>query len=333
MVKKVTITDIAKAAGISPTTVSLILNGKGERFSQETCSRVFQLRDELGYHIEKRPVVPRYAKKIYRLGVVMTAFNQFFYQDVLAGIRESAGTEVIVSLYEVGDTYEDNLRDLKGLFREPIDGLILCEPVVPAKILRELSAAFKVPYVVINSHAAVSDSDVWVDLHEVGVLSAEYLLANGHRKMAVVVPQGNHANSEIIAGFREGLAEYHLQLEEQDIFRIVPSLAESYRFAKTTNLQDYTAVFTAADEIAIGMMRGLASKGQRVPDTQSLLGVGNSELDNYTHPQLSSVLIPASDIGRAAFDKLEELNQKPQTPRGTLNLPIGLVKRSSVKHI
>ncbi|RWZ42376.1 LacI family transcriptional regulator [Levilactobacillus brevis] len=333
MVKRVTITDIAKAAKISPTTVSLILNGKGERFSQETCERVFYLRDRLGYRVEKQVSSPKH-KQLKRIGVVIPNFNQSFYNQVITGIQKSAGPNVLITIYEGANFSEEMQSGLRWIFEESLDGLILCGPFIDVETLYGWAETEGFPIVIVNSQSSVDDSDVWIDLHRAGQLAAEYLLDNGHRDIAVVVPENYTVTNEVLlSGFKEGMQEYHEELAEADIYPIVPTLQAGYELAKKVVLNKYTAVFAGGDEMAIGIMRGLVANGRHLPADQSVLGFGNSELGDYTTPQLSSIDIPSSDIGRAAFDKLEELSKNNSASRENLLLPIGINKRFSVKHI
>lgn len=286
------------------------------------------MRDQLGYHVEKNLSQRHGKRQLMRVGIVIPDLSQSFYDGVIAGIQAAAG-DIQVVVYEAPTSEKTH-----QLFDEPVDGLIFCEPHMATQQLKNWGEAAQVLVIVVNSQASLEDSDVWIDWHQVGKLAADYLLANGHREIAVVLPVGHQAtNPNVIAGFKEGLNEYHVTLPDEALYTTIPTLAAGYNLTRQVRFRHYTAIFAVSDELAIGIMRGLVSIGKRLPMDQSVLGVGNLEIDDYVSPKLSSINIAASNIGRAAFDKLEELAKNPQTAHELLTLPLDITKRFSIKHI
>ena len=163
----------------------------------------------------------------------------------------------MITIYEGANFSEEMQSGLRWIFEESLDGLILCGPFIDVETLYGWAETEGLPIVIVNSQSSVDDSDVWIDLHRAGQLAAEYLLDNGHRDIAVVVPENYTVTNEVLlSGFKEGMQEYHEELAEADIYPIVPTLQAGYELAKKVVLNKYTAVFAGGDEMAIGIMRG-----------------------------------------------------------------------------
>ncbi|MEO8192754.1 MAG: LacI family DNA-binding transcriptional regulator [Gemmatimonadales bacterium] len=313
--KRVTTHDVAKRAGVSQPTVSLVLSRNATaRVSPETRERVLEAARDLGYvpNVVARSLV---RSRSYAIGVIVPDLRNPFFAEVVSGaerVASEAGYAVL--LCETREIPRD--RHLQALLERQVDGIM-----VDAIGASSLPAAMMAG---VNLVLIDEPPDRWPgvasDAIGAGRLAAEHLLSLGHTRFGFLGPATNvHAARMRERGFVQTLASRGIQLESSAFRRVAATAAGGQKGMRA--LLDIesrpTAVFCTNDLVAAGALKVCAMSGVRVPDSMSIVGCDDIELASLLVPELTTIAIPARELGaRAARLLLQALNadSEPRPP-------------------
>ncbi|KRN02839.1 ribose operon repressor [Levilactobacillus senmaizukei DSM 21775 = NBRC 103853] len=334
MTRKVTIRDLAEAAGVSVTTVSQILNGKGERFSLDTRRRVHQLQEEMGYvpDFNARNLIMKSAQTI---GVLVPNLGNPFFSMFIRGVQETSRQRHFIPLI-FGANHDEELEGyyLQELIKRAVDGLIIASASITGEAIDNILKKNGIPYLLIDQNGGPSLDRIHVDDEQGGQLAANHLLYLGHRQLAVVMPDKPTQNLVIrLNGFKERLAEAGITLPDEAIIHSPMTKLGGYQATDAVLNQHPTAVFAINDETALGLIRGLHEKGLNVPADISVLGYDDIDLDEYVVPKLSSIHQPMVTMGQQATEMLINRIQDQHQAAQSLALPVTLRQRESTSPI
>lgn len=333
MAKKVTIKDLAKAAGVSVTTVSQILNGKGARFSAATQERVQRLKRELNYvpDFNARNLILHSSKTI---GVLVPNIGNPFFSTFFRGIQEVCREKDYMPLvFSASHEVELERYYLSRLVERSVDGLIIASASITTETIDEILKPNEVPYVLFDQNQVHDNEDrIQVDDYLGGKLAAQHLLGLRHRRIVMYMPEKPTENVlNRLAGFTTTLHEAGVEFGEDQI--VTTALTKRGGFEKTAAVlaKNPTAVFCINDELAIGLYKGLQARGVRVPEDLSVIGFDDIDLAEYVTPQLTTIHQPINQLGQQAatflFNRMaaEDGQLAPQV----VKIPVQLVERQS----
>ncbi|WP_030912000.1 LacI family DNA-binding transcriptional regulator [Streptomyces sp. NRRL F-5126] len=292
--RRVTITDVARHAGVSTSAVSKVLrNAYG--VSDAMRERVREAMDALDYrpHAAARGMRGR----TYTIGVLLDNLRNAFFADILDGVNERLrSTDYQMLLGAAGFGAEDQLRLARAMVDRQMDGLILIGPGFSRAEV--VSAAATVPTVVIGHHDTADAYDSVVDADAEGAaLVVDHLVALGHRRIALTSAHGNDS-----AGW-SGTPERVQRRGYREAMRL-HGLDECARVATTAYSEEGgyragmellagpgrpTAVFAGADVAAMGVFRAARELGLRIPEDVSLAGYNNTAVAAMAPVRLTSV--------------------------------------------
>lgn len=320
-----TIYDVARAAGVSKSLVSLVLQGS-ERVSQTRRTAVLRAIEELGY----RPSVAATSLASSRtrsIGVVVDDFENLWYVDLLRGMRDVLNEPGFhVSVADRNLNAHLDLDPVDGFLARGVEGLVVAAEPDGARLTR-----VDVPVVVAGQRERVSPAaDSVANDDEAGTrLAVGHLLDLGHREI------GHLGGSGGAAAVRR--AAYVAMMREAGLAPIVvgggaPSTEETgYRTARQLLAEnpDLTAIFTANDTMALGALAALRERGLRVPEDVSVVGYDNSPLAESRLLSLTTVDDRSAEVGaESARALLARIEQPDRDPVRVLLEP-ALVRRSS----
>ncbi len=300
--------DVASAAGVSISTVSLVVNDKWEgRVAVETVARVRAEVDRLGY------VVDESARRLATGGaaavaVVTPAFTNPFYARVSLGAAAALGEafQVVFSVPEVGDDPMTTLERLRGL---RLAGALVAAP--SPELLQVL--ARDLPTVVLDAPGSVAGRPrVDLDVADGAAQLARHLLELGHRRVAFLcaTPETDTFRVRQVA-LATHLASGGASLVEADrlVSDVDAGAAHAAALASMPALvaAGVTAVVCATDLHAYGFLRACAERGIAVPSEMSVAGFDDQPLSAYVSPPLTTVAFPADELGREAGRMLADL--------------------------
>jgi LacI family repressor for deo operon, udp, cdd, tsx, nupC, and nupG len=323
----VTSLDVARLAGVSQSTVSLVLSGKGSgRASAEVQERVRRAAAQLRYRPHPSARALR-SGRTQTVGLFVPDVTNPFLGRVLRGAQQVAREALYtVALVEPGDERDFQLSAMDALRDRGIDGLLLFSTKPP----RPDDAHPTVPVVLIEAEQRGVPS-VTIDVDGGTAAAMEHLLALGHREiahLATSIPLRTFAARG--RGWRKALAA--AGVEPRDALEAPCAFTLGAARAAARELLDAsprpTAIFCDDDLLAAGARLAAADLGIDVPRELSLVGFAGTILSEAALPQLTTVTAPAEELGADAMRKLLALIGEAPVQQRTV-LPVTLTVRSS----
>ena len=330
-----TIKDIAKMAGVSPTVVSFVINGR-EGVSAKTRKKVEELIASTHFtpsRSSRRLVL----NKSFNISVIMKStsnpFLDFFYFEITRGILEKSkeyGYNIVFT--DMSDDSEASVPDI--LAQGDADGVIFYQQVDEA--LAAVVAEKKIPAVLIDSDSQdIAFPYINANYYTAAYTATKYLIEKGHREIAMIASSFAPAfYNQIFTGFSKALSENSLMLSpewlcinatnEQDAYNAMQRLLEAPRRP--------TAVFCATDMFAIGAMKCAKSHKLSIPRDLSVIGIDDIVISEYVEPALTTIRIDKKEMGVRAMELImDKINGKEAE---NLVLPSDqIVERGSVADI
>jgi DNA-binding LacI/PurR family transcriptional regulator len=302
---RVSIKDIAQAAGVSHSTVSRALSDS-PLVSDETKARVQHLAQEMGYspNTLARSLVTR---QTHTVGVVVTTIADPFIAEVVQGIEATAHDHgYTVVLCNSGAEPEREIAAVEMLGSKRVDGVIVTSSRVGALYLEHLER-IGVPIVLINNHNEQSGRytfTVTVDNQHGGCLATDHLIQLGHQRIAYVTAPADHSSDlDRMAGYRQALVDSGI---EPDPDLIVPGNGRAdggERALETLMALDVLpgAVFCYNDMTAIGLINAARGAGLAVPSDIAVAGFDDIPFATYCCPPLTTIAQPKVEMGQLAM--------------------------------
>lgn len=301
----VTIRDVAKAAGVSPSTVSRALS-RPEIVDTATRDRVTKVAAHLGYR-PNRAARGLITGRTGNIGLILPDLANPFFPSVVKGIQQQAH-DADYQVF-VADSDEDASAEL-GLVRslaKQVDGIILCSPRMRPAELRE--AATYAPVVLVNRRAG-SLPAVAMDNADGMRQVVEHLAGLGHVRIGFVAgPRSSWSSRERIRGLRAATAAAGVEVVEIGSF--APTFEGGKASAEGTLLAGVSAVIAYNDLVALGLLGAMRDRGVDVPSQLSLVGIDNIQMSAMVHPGLTTLALPKETAGRAAVDLLLNVLEDP----------------------
>jgi LacI family transcriptional regulator/LacI family purine nucleotide synthesis repressor len=330
-----TIIDIATYAGVSKSTVSRVISGKGYT-SDVAREKVLRAMKELQYRPNgvARAMV---SKRTNNIGVIIyrqhypIASHPFYGQILDAILMKAEGLNY--SVFVTTDK-EMSLKSADFMLEKRVDGLILI-----SRLSQEVIGYidhYQVPYVLVNG-TVEKDGIIQLFNHDKkgAFLAADHLYQIGHRKIFVIAgPQEHRSHNLRFKGFCQRIQELGGGMTPKDIYFCTTStfengykgLANSWDHFMTTKP---TAVFATNDMLAMGAMRFLLEKGLKIPDDIAVVGYDNTELSRMSYPPLTTVHVEKKRMGEDAVSLLDQLIKKENILTQTNEYEPKLVIRKS----
>ncbi|WP_433381033.1 LacI family DNA-binding transcriptional regulator [Actinoplanes sp. CA-142083] len=299
----VTIKDVARAAGVSASTVTRALT-LPELVHPDTRERVRRTAATLGYH-PNRAARGLSTGRTGNIGLLVPDLGNPFFPSVVKGVQARAH-EADYAVF-LADTDEDSAAEA-GLVRrlsKQVDGIVLCSPRMPDEELRTLVA--DTPVVLVNRRIARVPS-VTPEFPDAMRQAVSHLTALGHRRIAYVAgPRSSWANRERLRSLKAAAAE----IELIEIGNVMPQFEGGVAAADQVLASGATAVIGYNDLVALGLLNRFTARGVAVPGDISLLGFDDIPLAAMVHPALTTVALPKEQSGRAGVDLLLQLLADP----------------------
>lgn len=318
----VTVHDVARAAGVSISTVSRALSAPG-RVAPATVERVVRAASELGYRPNRAASGLRSGRSGV-IGLVVPDLENPYFASVAKGVQARAHTHGrAVHIVDTDESVTTEAGEVRGLAQQT-DGVILCSP---RDLNRDLAALADRPVVLVNNRAEGLPS-VTAD-HLVGMFRAvAHLRALGHRRVAYVGgPESSWSNRQRREGLRRA-AETHEDVEIVLAGAFRPHVEGGRAAADLVVGAGATAVVTYNDLVAIGLMERLRSRGLEVPRDLSVVGCDDTFVAALASPPLTTLSADLHEMGARAVDVLVALLAGEDPPPAG-ELPVELVVRGS----
>ncbi len=339
----VTIADIAKEAGVSIATVSRVVNGT-KPVSPEVRARVCKVIEQ--YHYKPNALARGLiTRKTQMIGIVIPDISNPVFGAMVSGVSsvcDTHGYTVIISQSQ--KRREQELQVLDVLEDKGIDGVLFAGVEVSGELTDTMAAkAYPVVLVMQEAREPGRLDTVIHDNWQAGQDAAEFLIQNGHRRIALISgPDYDFSSGEKrTGGFMAGLAYHDLQLPASCVEAGDFSFASGFRAMKKIYEENAilpTAVMAGNDHMAAGAIQFLAGVGMKVPDDISVMGFDDLELASYIVPELATVRVPYFEEGvRAAellISRMDERHEQENQPEPQfVQVPHKIIRRKSVASI
>lgn len=300
----VTIRDVAKRAGVSPSTVSHALSGK-RPINQATKDRILKAIEELGY-VASYTASHMKGGKSGLIGCYVVSVTETFTAYMLKGIEMAIlGTGyslILASGTEIGTTYSD----ITNYFRQyNVDGFLLINHL-SSMMSFEMRGDIGIPTVLVNLENPGYNS-VLPSNRTAGKLVAEHLYEVGVRNpLFLGGPPERLSVSRRLSGFSEQFCEYGIEMDDRHILYGDFTFESGYEMIKQaiSNKVEFDGLFCANDFIALGALRCLHENGLRVPEDIRLVGFDNRDISKYCYIPITTVDQNLEKVGKLALERL-----------------------------
>jgi LacI family transcriptional regulator len=310
--RKPTMTDVAKLAGVSQTTVSFVLNNvSSANISEETKTRVLKAVKNLGYR-NSSPVYDLRDSRTHMIGFLTDEIGTSpFAGDALRGAQEMAwASNKMLVLLNTGGNKDVEEEAIQTLLDRQVEGIVYA-----AMFTREVnppSTLGSIPTVLMNcfskdkKYSSVIPSEV-----SGGRKATEELIKAGHRRIGFINGEPwMHATDARLDGYKKALESHGIEFAPEVI--CYGNWRPDTGYDSTMSLMSLpnppTALFCGNDLMAVGAYHALAVLGKRIPQDVAVVGYDNQEqLAVYLKPPLSTVALPHYEIGRWAVKHLLQL--------------------------
>ncbi len=311
---KATLSMVAAKSGVSPSTVSRILNGTAQ-VNEDKKAQVLAVIEELGFkpNLAARSLA---GGRTMSVGVLTQYIDSPFYGEALRGIEDELRIAGYAPIFVSGHwDEEEELNRLAMLEERNVDGIIILTGKLSDETLIKISKTLPV---VITGRQLNSDNLFSIDFDNIegACLAVKHLHSLGHREVAFISGLLDHPDAiQRLDGYRSEVARR--KMKQDDALIIYSDFQESGGFKAMSTLigrgVHFTAVIAANDQMAYGARLALDRAGFRVPDDVSLIGFDDLPHSAFTLPPLTTVRQSIYEIGIAAAKAMLDLlkNKKP----------------------
>ena len=328
-------TDVAMAAGVSQTTVSLVLNDAyGARLSIHTRERVIAAAERLGYRLVKRGAADPSEAGATAIGFVVNEISTDPWCAIaMNGARELAWEHglTISAAVTRGDA-EMEEAVLAQMAAQPLLGLIY--GTIHTRKIAPSRALYRIPTVLLNCYVADRSLPSVVPGEVAGGHTAtRRLIRAGHCRIGYINGEAlMDASLDRLKGYRQALASADLPFDP-DLVRPgnwEPSAGYEQTLMLMRLVDPPTAIFCGNDLMALGCYEALRELNLRIPEDVSVMGYDDREIAQFTHPPLTTVLLPHFEMGAQAAEYIIDHAATPKARPLQLKIECPLVERSSV---
>lgn len=329
--RQATILDIAAEAGLSKSTVSLVLQDS-HLIRPETAERVREAARKLGYIYNRRAAELR-RKASKTIGVIINDLMNPFFAEVLVGLErrlDDAGYTVLMA--HTSESLDRQAKVLQAMREHGAAGIALC-PVLgtPASLTRTVRT-WGIPLVVMVRTLGRGAYDFAGADNTLGVqLATQHLIDAGHRRIAFIGGRTGPVLDQRLKGYRLALSAAGLSFDERLVFPADPTRKEG--FERMGEVLDRRPRITAAvsynDLVAFGALAALGSRGLLAGRDFALMGFDNVLDAAHSNPPLSTVDIRPNEIGERAATVMLDRIRDPDRPAMQVVAEPTLVLRSS----
>lgn len=335
----ISLKDVAEFANVSVSTVSRVLNDKGN-ISKETREKVLKTVEELIY--KPGTVLQNFNGFPYTIGIYVPKSNDFINDDPSSSIDintlreelEKLGNKVIITTNN--GKADPGAIAYQLLEKKEINGAILCDPFKDDEYMNEFIKR-DVPYIITNGVFLDRECN-YVDYnHFDGACQAlDYLCSLGHKDIAIISGPSDHMVSlNRIQGCQKTLEKHGLKYMAERVYYCPFNINSAYEAAGELleKNKDISAIFAFSDILAFGAIKAAREKGKNIPDDLSVVGFDDTALAQYIDPPLTTVKRFRYDSSHLIARSIGDLINNRNIEKINISLKTELVIRQSCKKI
>lgn len=341
--KKVSISDIARKAGVSVSTVSFVMNDKAVkmRISREVIEKVEHVAREMGYRPNQLARGLR-TGKTKTIGLIVENISNAFFATLAKSIEDEAKKYDYKVVYCSTDNDEEKARELINMLSQrQVDGYIITPTLNLSEDICKLQGENK-PVVLIDRYFPQHEEipAVLVDNYEGVSRGMEYLIGKGYRKIALVSIETEMAHmKDRLRAYSDVLSKHDVQYDDR-LVRIVPYNSDHEAALKDVVQllqwagKDVDAVFFLTNYLGVLGIEAIKKLQIKVPSELAVLCFDDNDIFRLYTPTISVIHQPVEAIGQKAvstlMERLKQPGEEPFPPHALIRLEADLIKRESV---
>jgi DNA-binding LacI/PurR family transcriptional regulator len=335
--RRVSLREVARLAGVSPGTASRVLSGSDYPVSESTSAKVREAAETLGYVTDfaARALVTGRSALV---GAIVHDITDPYFSGVVRGMQDEAVAEGLVVLVGNDDRDPEKLEGyLTMMLSQKPAGVVLVGGQVrdPAKSLRVFRAVERlrdegVPVAAVGRYE-LDIPHVCVDDAAAAECAVAHLISLGHTRIAFVAgPLLSTTVEDRHRGYQAALNHAGIPVDDALVVQAPLSLVGGSHAADelVARGHQFSAVFAATDEVAFGVIASLRTHGLYVPGDVSVVGMDDVPMASLADPPLTTIRVPARELGCSAWHLLDAIREGSDTPRAR-SVPFELVVRAS----
>ena len=328
-----TMDDVANEAGVSQTTVSLVLNhADGARLSTLTRERVIRAAAKLGYQPGRRGGAP--PSRAATIGFICDEISTDPWTSIgFDGVREKAWERgLTVTVAATRGDIDMEAAALEHLASQPLFGLIYA--TINTRLVHPPATPLQTPVVLLNCHVASGGLPSVVPGELAGGHAAtDFLLRAGHRRIGYINGEPSmEASRQRLKGYRRALATADLPFDPELVrdgnWQPISGYEGAHALMRLPKRP--SAIFCANDLMAVGCYEALRELGLRIPDDVAVMGYDDREIARHLHPPLTTVLLPHFEMGTIAAELLFDMAARLAARADQIKVECPIVERKSV---
>jgi len=329
MDKNITLKDVARAAGVSVSTVARVIHKNGY-VAGDTQRRVETALEQTGYRLNMQAQGLRKQRSSIIGHILKSTFPNPFYVQVSIGVQQYAyERDYGVFIYNIQGDPERERQGVEMFIRRRVDAIIFTTPADPVNTRLALDAG--IPIVHVERPLSADVNRVVVDNYSGAVAAMEHLIALGHQHIGFIGqspdddpnPHVHYVEEQRLAAYTDSLRAHGLPVREDLIafgshYHLDPRNYTGDGRRLTDQLLQVvprpTAIFATSDMLAIGTLQSLHAHGLRVPQDISVVGFDDTYAP-FLAPPLTTVRLPMLELGRTAVQMLFALLEDRERER------------------
>ena len=323
----ITIKEVAKVAGVSTATVSMVINKKADHITQKTKDKVFDAIKKLDYK-------PNYAARSlvsaqsYMIGLLLPDITNPFFAELAKELETCLNhAGYITFLCNSTEDSQQESRYIEELIARSVDGMIICGLTKGNEDKLALLRKKKIPYLNLDSRFIQNKYAIKIDDHRGGKLAANHLLELNHEIVAFIGSKSDFSNiwnrykgfSEVITTANKKIRLFETELTKEGGKEVADQLFAS----------DATAVFCSNDLIAVGIYEQARKRGIQIPEQLSVVGFDDISFADILIPKLTTIRQPMRDVAHMAVKQLLKMIKDRNYAFISEVLPVELIVRES----
>lgn len=331
-----TMVDVAKRAGVSQATVSMVLNETGgTRVTEKTRKLVREAAEALGYRVWLRAAVNSGGLQAIGFVIDDSTSNPIVNKAIDAARQLAWENEAVLVVLPTQNDERLRAAALELLFVHRVVGVVFA-----AFFTREYTLPQKlssVPVVLINCYTKGDIAPAILPAHALGAETAmRHLTSAGHKRIAFINGESwMEASQDRLRGYKRGLKAANIAYDAKLVRTGNWTLSGGHDCTRELLAlpEPPTAIFCASDEMAIGCYEAVKEVGLSIPGDISVVGFDDISSSRHLEPPLTTILVPHEDMGRRAIQHLyakRNTEQRSGVISGRLQIDCPLVERGSV---
>lgn len=326
MATKVTLKQIAQEVGLSVTSVSLVLNNRPCKISEESKQRIREAARR-NHYIPNQIARSLVTRHTHTIGLVVPNIESRFFSSLAKSLELKCREQgYLLLITNSDDTPANDVELVQLLVNRGVDGLLI---VVSDELgadpeLSEVLSQLPTPFVMVDRFIeGLAGDKVRFNNEMGGYLATNHLFNHGHRDVACIVNPRSNTGKERLAGYMRAHAERGIAVRDEFVLGSEYYISSAYEAAHKLAGTGVTGVFASSDNIALGLLKYLHERGLRVPQDVSMVSYDNSAADVLFEPALTSIEQNVNELSGAALELL--LQRIDELEAGELGSPQEIV--------